>query len=89
MKNYRTAIIVLSAAFLLGFQGHGFGAEYNPTDYGAKPDGETVCTEAIQKAIDACAEAGGGTVVFSPGTYMTGSVFLKDKVDFRVDMKCH
>lgn len=62
-----------------------FSAQFNPCDYGAKPDGETVCTESIQKAIDACAEAGGGTVVFSPGTYMTGSIFVKDNVDLRVD----
>ncbi len=60
-------------------------AEFNVCDYGAKPDGETVNTAMIQKAIDACAEAGGGTVIFSPGTYRTGSIFLKDNVDFRVD----
>ena len=46
-------------------------ADFNPCDYGAKGDGETVRTESIQKAIDACAQAGGGTIVFSPGTYMT------------------
>jgi polygalacturonase len=61
------------------------GAEFNACDYGAKGDANTVCTQAIQKAIDACAASGGGTVIFSPGTYLTGSVFLKDKVDLRVD----
>lgn len=59
--------------------------EFNVCDYGAKPDGETVNTGAIQKTIDACSEAGGGTVVFSEGTYMTGSIFLKDNVNLRVD----
>lgn len=59
--------------------------EFNPCDFGAKPDGQTLCTKAIQQAIDGCAKEGGGTVVFSPGTYLTGSVFLKDKVDLRVD----
>ena len=59
--------------------------EFNVCDYGAKPDGKTVCTEAIQKTIDTCAKAGGGTVVFSDGTFMTGSIFLKDNVDMRVD----
>jgi polygalacturonase len=60
-------------------------ANFNPCKYGAKPDGQTVCTKSIQQAIDTCANAGGGTVVFSPGVYMTGSVFLKDKVNLRVD----
>ncbi|GAH12168.1 unnamed protein product [marine sediment metagenome] len=71
--------------FLLIFGSVSFSAEFNACDYGAKSDGNTVCTEAIQKAIDACSKAGGGTVVFSPGTYLTGSIFLKDKVDLRVD----
>jgi polygalacturonase len=61
-------------------------AEFNACDYGAVPDGQTVCTAAIQKTIDACSKAGGGTVVFlQPGTYMTGSIFLKDNVSLRVD----
>ncbi len=71
--------------FLLIFGSLAFSAEFNACDYGAKADCNTVCTEAIQKAIDACSKAGGGTVVFSPGTYLTGSIFLKDKVDLRVD----
>jgi polygalacturonase len=60
-------------------------SEFNACDYGAKPDGKTVCTEAIQKTIEACSKAGGGAVIFSPGTYLTGSIFLKDKVNLRVD----
>ncbi len=61
------------------------GKEYNACDYGAKADGKTVCTESIQRAIDVCYFFGGGTVVFSPGTYLTGSIFLRDKVNLRVD----
>lgn len=73
------------ACLVLGISGVVFSVEFNVCEYGAVPDGKTVCTEAIQKTIDACAKAGGGTIVFSSGTYMTGSIFLKDKVDFRVD----
>lgn len=59
-------------------------AEYCVTDYGAKPGGEAVCTEGIQKTIDAAA-ADGGTVVFKPGVYLTGSIFLKSGVHLRLD----
>ena len=45
-------------------------------DYGAKPDSTTVNTAAIQKAIDAAATAN-GTATLKPGTYLTGSLFLK------------
>ena len=44
--------------------------------YGAKPDGTTLNTIFIQKAIDEAAKSH-GTVTLSPGTYLTGSLFLK------------
>lgn len=49
-------------------------AVFNVLDYGAVPDGKTKNTAAIAKAIAACAEAGGGTIVFPAGKYLTGSV---------------
>ncbi|MCU1253096.1 MAG: endopolygalacturonase [Edaphobacter sp.] len=48
-------------------------------DYGAKPDSTTVNTAAIQRAIDAAA-ATNGTITLKPGTYLTGSLFLKSNV---------
>ena len=41
-------------------------------------------TKIIQEAIDACTEAGGGKVILSPGTYFTGSLFVKENVNFIV-----
>ncbi len=84
MKN-GTLFVQVSLLSLVLFGCRGVSGEFNACDYGARADGQTVCTKAIQKAIDACAAAGGGTVVFSPGTYLTGSLFLKDRVDLRVD----
>ena len=55
------------------------------TDYGAKGDGRTLDTVAIQKAIDACSEAKGGRVVLPAGTYLSGTVFLKSKVDLHLE----
>ena len=49
-------------------------------DHGATGDGTTKDTAAIQQAIDACATAGGGTVVLPKGRYLSGSLQLKSKV---------
>ncbi len=54
------------------------------TRFGARGDGTTMNTAAIQAAIDAAAK-GGGTVVFPAGTYLTGSLFVKSGVTLRLD----
>lgn len=59
-------------------------AEFNVRDFGAVGDGKTKDTAAIQRAIDAAEKAGGGTVALPPGTYLSGSIFLKDNIDFFV-----
>src|SRR4030095_5499966 len=51
----------------------------------AVADGLTNSTKAIQSAIDDCAKAGGGVVVFKPGEYVTGALFLKSNVHVRID----
>ena len=56
------------------------GATFNPRDFGAVGDGSKLDTAAIQAAIDAAANAGGGTVVLPPGTYLSGTLFLKSGV---------
>jgi polygalacturonase len=59
--------------------------KFSVNEYGAKPDAQTLNTKAIQAAIDACAAAGGGSVVFSPGSYVTGALFLKNNVQLQID----
>ena len=54
-------------------------------EYGAVNDDVTNNAFFIQKAIDACAAKGGGIVQFKPGTYVSGSIFLKDNVHLRID----
>ena len=53
-------------------------------DYGAKGDGVTLDTGAIQAAIDACTAVGGGTVYLPPGEYLSGTITLKDNVTLHV-----
>lgn len=57
---------------------------YNVKDYGAKGDGETKDTHALQKAVDACAEAGGGTVILPAGRYLSGTIYLKSHVNLHL-----
>lgn len=52
-------------------------------NYGAQADGSTLATTAIQQAIDAAARTH-GTVTFNPGTYLTGSLFLKSGVTLNI-----
>lgn len=53
---------------------------FNPIDYGAKADGRTNDAAAIQKAIDACNRAGGGTVWLPAGNFLSGTIVLKSNV---------
>lgn len=53
---------------------------FNILDYGADPTGVALATEAIQKAIDECTEAGGGTVIIPEGIYLTAPITLKSNV---------
>ena len=58
---------------------------FNVLDYGAKADGITKNTEAIKRAIDTAAEAGGGTVYFPSGEYLTGPIHLRSHITIFVD----
>ncbi|MBN1816990.1 MAG: right-handed parallel beta-helix repeat-containing protein [Sedimentisphaerales bacterium] len=53
------------------------GGIFNIREYGAVGDGKTLDGPAIQKAIEACSQAGGGQVLFPPGRYLSGTIHLK------------
>jgi polygalacturonase len=55
-------------------------ADIDVTKSGAVADGKTVNTVAIQKAIDECSKQGGGKVIFPAGTWVSGTILLKDNV---------
>lgn len=86
---------VLSASSLaLGFSAAGVGsaaplrASKSILDYGAVPDGKTMNTQAIQRAIDAVFHAGGGLVYAPPGTFLTGGIELKSRVTLYLEAGC-
>jgi polygalacturonase len=53
--------------------------------FGAKGDGATKDTAAIQSAIDACATKGGGTVRLTTGTYVSAPIVLKSNITLQLD----
>lgn len=52
---------------------------FDVREFGAKGDGKTLDTDAIQKALDECGNAGGGTVRFTAGTYLSNPITLRTK----------
>jgi polygalacturonase len=57
----------------------------NPRAFGAKGDGVSKDTSAIQAAIDACAKQGGGTVRLIAGTYLSAPIVLKSNITLQLD----
>lgn len=53
--------------------------------YGASGSGRVLDTKSIQAAVDACVSAKGGVVYFPPGTYLSGTIFLKSNVTLVLD----
>ena len=78
MRHYRIAVAAALAVCAAN------ATIFNVRDYGAKGDGATKDTAAIQRAIDDANAAGGGEVLLPKGTYLCGSVFLKSGVDFHL-----
>jgi hypothetical protein len=74
MRLFPLCVFVLAQAVGL------YAADFDVKTYGAKGDGQTHDRDAINKAIEAASAAGGGTVHFPAGTYLTGSIRLRSNV---------
>src|SRR6185437_7824943 len=57
---------------------------FNVREYGARGDGKTLDTNAVNRAIEAAATAGGGLVLFPSGTYLCFSIHLRSSVHLRL-----
>jgi polygalacturonase len=61
---------------------------FNIRMFGATGNGTTVDSKAINDAIEAAAKAGGGTVYFPAGTYLSYSIRLKSNISLYLDQGC-
>ncbi len=76
---------VLGVLTLLFVVSQVYASVFDIKKYGASGDGKTLDTAAINKTIDAAADAGGGTVYFPGGTYLSGSIHLKSNIALYLD----
>lgn len=77
--NLRLRALVLGAGMLVGGR-VGLAKVCDVKQAGAKGDGTTKDTVAVQRAIDTCSAGKGGTVEVTPGTYLIGPIVLKSNV---------
>lgn len=75
--------LFISVAVALAGIGSASAKDCIVSDFGAAADGKTLDTPVIQRAIDACAQSGGGTVTLPLGDYLTGTINLRSNVEFR------
>ena len=80
--NRKFTAILLSLIFSVATVS---AADFDVRKFGAVGDGVRKDTEAIQKAIDVCTEAGGGRVVLSGGVYLSAPLELRSGVDLHIE----
>ncbi|MCO5239243.1 MAG: glycosyl hydrolase family 28 protein [Chitinophagaceae bacterium] len=85
MIKYQKALWVMIWIWCAGMTAS--AKDYPVLNFGAKNDGVTLNTTIIQGAIDYISENGGGRLVFAPGIYVTGSVYIKSNVTLHLENK--
>ncbi len=91
LLSFVKQFLLLTAFMLIRYQGYSQDSSkirstvYDIIDYGAKPDGVTVNTLAIQRAVDACHKNGGGKIIIPPGNFVTGTVQLYSNMNFYLE----
>jgi DNA sulfur modification protein DndE len=67
------------------YEPHFARRDFNVKDFGARSDGLTLNTRAINDAIEAAGKAGGGRVVFPKGIWLTGPIVLKSNIQLHLE----
>lgn len=85
MKKQLYIILCITSFWLFSVLSPALGQKlsasiFHITRYGAKGNGKTINTDFINKAIEACEQAGGGTVIVPKGIFLTGTIVMKSNV---------
>ena len=84
-RKIRLLAGLLAAVLLCGGCGGRPTGIYDVRDFGAVGDGRSLTTKHLQAAIDRCAGEGGGVVLVPKGDYLTGTLNLRSRVEFRFE----
>jgi polygalacturonase len=84
-QHFLLCLAVAAAFAFVSANALGAFAGCDPRAYGAKGDGVSKNTAALQKAIDACEQQGGGTVRLIAGTYLSAPIVLKNNITLQLD----
>ncbi|MCX6903864.1 MAG: glycosyl hydrolase family 28 protein [Verrucomicrobia bacterium] len=79
--NFWTALLLLA----ISWPAMGAARVFDVRNHGAKGDGKSDDRPALQSALDACAQAGGGTVRLPPGNYLSGALRLAGGVTLHLE----
>jgi polygalacturonase len=82
MRKMRTILILFS--FCLFAACNNKNGTYYITGFGVKGDGKTNNTEAINKTIQTCNANGGGTVIVTPGEFVSDSIRILSNVNLEL-----
>lgn len=85
MESIKIKKYIVFCILAVVFTSQVYGETFDVKKYGALGDGKTIDTAAINKTIEAAAAAGGGTVKFPAGTYLSYSIHLKSNIALYLD----
>ncbi len=81
MKQKLLLLLFISVGLIV----HAENIVISTTEINLPSDGKTLCTDRLQKTIDKISDKGGGILHFTPGTYLSGCIVLKNNVILQLD----
>ncbi len=85
MQAFRYYLLLNTLLFTVIINIYSSEGIYNVLHYGAKGDGKTLDTKAIQAAIERCHKEGGGKVYFEKGCFSSGTLYMKSNVTLFIE----